>query len=192
MPQSPPPRRPSREAEPDAGNAELRSNLRIDDDDLDQCLVEQPGYFFNAAEALSMANSEREAKKLELKEVIAELDQDIRRQALENEEKLSENSIANRLTTLPRIKALQRELLALAKTAEDYAALKDAYIQRSYALKDLVSIQLARFNNLNVERGSVGARNNVADRARAQGEQQRRDRATGGSTPRYQPRDQGD
>jgi hypothetical protein len=170
---------------------ELREALIIDDDDLDKCLVEQPSLFYSAAEASSLADSKRDTVKLELKELKAQLDQDIRRKAIEDEEKLSETQLTNRIITLPVVKALERKLLALSKEAADCSALKESYEQRSYALKDLNARQNAQMMNLGLERGSVGTRREVGDRVRERAENLRREnRKT--SQSRFQPRGESD
>jgi hypothetical protein len=171
---------------PDGGPArrELKRALVIDADDLDGCLVNQPGYFFNAAEAFSAANAARDMAKLELKELMAQLDGDIRRQAIDNDEKLTEVALTNRITILPNVKSAQRRLLQLSKDADDLQALKEAYVQRSYALKDLTAREIAALNNLGVERGSTGQRRDVGDRVQERQEQMRRDRR-GGAVTRF-------
>lgn len=163
---------------------ELKRALIIDPDDLDGCLVNQPGYFFNAAEAFSAANAARDTAKLELKELMAQLDQDVRRQAVELEEKITEVALSNRIMILPNVKVANRLVLQLSKEADDLQALKEAYVQRSYALKDLTAREIAQMNNLGVERGSTGQRRDVGDRVRDRQEQARRDRR-GGAVTRY-------
>jgi hypothetical protein len=156
--------------------AEVKAKLIIDDDDLDQCLVDQPSYFEKAATAFSEAKTTRDTLKLELKELTAELDQSIRARALATEEKLSETALSSRITITPRVKELNRKLLQANRAADDWEALKESYVQRSYSLKDLTAIQLSRQSNLGVERGAIGARRDVGARAQAQAEQIRRER----------------
>jgi hypothetical protein len=185
MPQAP--RRPQRETrEPD----EVRTNLRIDEDDLDRCLVAQPEYFYQAAIAATAANAARDMLELELKELTAELDQDIREELGRLEARFTEAGITNKLRTLPRIKEKQRACLAARREADDAQALKEAFIQRSYALKDLTAIQLSRLNNLGIERGATSARRNVGDQIgdRVEAARIARDR----SSDRYRPQDRGD
>jgi hypothetical protein len=172
---------------------EVRSKLRIDDEELDQCLIEQPEYFYQAAMRSTAANAEQNGLELELKEKRAELDGSIRQRLANTETKATEAAITNELDTLPVIKDLRRKCLSAKRAADEAQALKEAFIQRSYALKDLNAIQQARLFNLGVERGSTGARNALADRNRARTEEMRgerlRDQRDGG---RYRPRDQGD
>jgi hypothetical protein len=185
MPRSARPQPPSRE--------ELKEKLLIDDDDLDSGLVEQPSLFFAAAEAASLATSQRDTVKLELKELKAELDQDIRRNALNQDppEKLTETQLSNRITLLPRVKDMERRLLAFNRTADDSTALKESFVQRSYALKDLTARQNSQMATLAIERGSDGARRDAGTRAREREIASRReqDRAV---TPRYRSRDTGE
>jgi hypothetical protein len=164
---------------------ELREKLLIDDDDLDACLVEQASYFFAAAEASSLANSQRDTVKLELKELKAELDGDIRRQSVQTGEKITETQLTNRITTLPRVMEKERKAISANKLADDLSALKDSYIQRSYALKDLTLRQNAQMATLAIERGSVGATRDVASRAQEREKEFRRSRD---GISRYKPR----
>lgn len=175
------PNRPTRST---SDRAEIREKLRIDDEDLDRCLIEQAEYFFQAAEMAVAAGAEHEAARLELKEAIAQLDADIRRKAALDDEKLSETALSNRIVVLPKIKELNRKVLSTKKLADELGVLKEAYIQRSYTLKDLNASQIARLYNLGVERGATGARRNVGDRNRTAAEQIR--------TERYRPSNQGD
>ncbi len=158
-------------------NKELEDNLRIDVDDLDNCLVSQPGLFYHVAEAVAEANSQRDLFKLELEEATAELDQQYRSQALQDPKiKVREGSIESQITIAPRIQKLQREYLAACTKAEHCAALKEAYQQRSFMLRELVAVQLAQFHNLGVERGATSARHHIGDRVREEQEQMRRGR----------------
>jgi hypothetical protein len=159
--------------------AELERFLRIDEDDLDSCLVSQPGYFYQVAEALAASNARRDTVKLRVEEVTAELDQSIRAEAANSDTKITEAGIQNQLRTLPRIKDLRQEYVEACAESERWAALKEAYHQRSYMLKELVALQLSQFYNLSVERGAVSARGQLGEVARARGEEQRRERRQG-------------
>lgn len=142
----------------------LEDSLQIDPDDLDTCLVEQPGLYYHVAEDVAMANSRRDGLKLELEEAEAELDQQIRNDAFRADHKVTEGFIKGKISTSPNIKDLQRKLLAAKTTAEKALALKEAYGQRSFMLRELVAVQLAHFQNLQVERGVSSHRNQLRDR----------------------------
>lgn len=162
---------------------ELEGSLEIDQDDLDSCLTRQPGLFNLVANQVITANSRRDTLKMQLEEVRAQLDQDIRQKAQEDSEgdnapkmKLTETAIQNQLRTMPRLKEAQRELMTASTQAERWQALKEAYLQRSYMLKELVAIQLAQFYNLGVEKGIVAARRDLGTQAREREIEGRRNR----------------
>ena len=160
------PRETARPERPANRAAELRQKLRIDEDNIDRCLVEQPEYFYMAAEAVALAIANRDTLKLQLAELTAELDLDLRRQFAANEEKYSETSLSNRLKTLPRIQTAHRAYLDASRLADEAEALKDSYQQRSYMLRELNASANAKLYNLGVERGAGGARNRILDRSR--------------------------
>lgn len=156
----------------------LKSALRIAPDDLDSCLVQQPGLFYAVAEALSVATSQRDAMKLELEEAQAELDQQFRLKASDEDPKakVREGDIESQIKLSPRIKQLQRRFLESRTRVDDLAALKEAYHQRSFMLRELVAVQLAHFQNLQVERGVASSRHQLGDTVRQKQEQLRRER----------------
>ena len=153
----------------------LERALRIDEDDLDSNLVSQPGLFYQVAESLVAANARRDTLKLRVEEVTAELDQSIRAEAAATETKITEAGIQNQLRTLPRIKDLRQEYVDACAESERWGALKEAYHQRSYMLKELVALQLSQLYNLQVERGATSARGQLGEAARERGEAQRRE-----------------
>jgi hypothetical protein len=155
---------------------ELKNSLAIDPDNLDECLVAQPGLFYHVAEQVSIANSRRDAIKLDLEVATAECDKQVREAAAQAEEKVTEPGIQNRLRTMPRIKNLSREYLEARTKAETLLALKEAYLQRSFMLRELVALSLSQATNVGLERGATSARHNIGDRNRQRGEEERRRR----------------
>lgn len=156
--------------------SELENSLTIDRDDLDTCLVEQPGSFYHVAEQVASANARRDTAKLELEEVMAVEDGRFRTLLAQNEEKATEGGIANHLRTLDNIKSLQRELLAARTEADRWQALKEAFQQRSFMLRELVALHLSQIGNVRGEHGASSFRHDVGERNRERAEQVRRDR----------------
>ena len=113
---------------------ECRQFLRIDRNDLDSCLQQQPEAYHHAAEAYILAVAQRDETKLILEELTAELDQGVRATASAAGEKLTESAIQARLTGLPKIQTLTRKLLDAKLEADRWAALKESFQQRSHAL----------------------------------------------------------
>ena len=158
--------------------SELENSLAIDRDDLDTCLVEQPGSFYHVAEQVASANARRDTAKLELEEVTATEDGKFRSLLAQNEEKATESGISTHLRTLDNLKALQRELLVARTEADRWLALKEAYQQRSFMLRELVALHLSQIGNVRGEHGASSFRHDVGDRNRERAEQVRRERRT--------------
>jgi hypothetical protein len=143
-----------------------RAYLAIDRDNLDDCLMQQPEVYYSVAQALALANADRDACKLDLEELQAQLDQDIRAEALRKDEKLTETSLQNRLKTLPKMQDIQRVLLKKRQEAESWQMLKEAFQQRSYMLKEIVALFIAQRHDLALEGGVGQARASLtADKA---------------------------
>lgn len=156
--------------------SEFEGKLRIDEDDIDSCLVEQPELFYHVADALALANAVRDTLKLQLEEKTAELDRQVRAEYARLEEKVTEAGITNQLRILPVIQTLRRDFLDASTNSDRWDALKQAYSQRSFMLRELNGSQISKLHNLSLERGAGSARARMGDEARQRGEDQRRDR----------------
>lgn len=180
--------------------AECRSKLQIDEDDLNTALIEQPAYFDVVARNRTEARAAAALAKQELTELMAELAMELRREAAQTSERITEGQISNMLTTDTAVKAANRKYLRLLKESEDWESIRDSFSQRGYALKDLTAIWLRRYDNVEIERGNIGASRRriterVADRVQSEQEELRRERrrqAQDDPPRRYRPRDQGD
>lgn len=138
--------------------ADFHAALAIDRDDLDSCLVSQPETYYHVSQAFAAAVAERDATKLELEELQASVGQEIRATAARTEEKLTEGGLQQKLTANPRIQDLQRVLLEARKTADTWQALKEAFQQRSFMLRELVALVIAQRHDLGMEAGVGQAR----------------------------------
>lgn len=150
---------------------ELKAYLAIDKDALDECLMQQPEVYSKVAEALAIAESERDATKLELEERSAEVDRQVRAAAERAEEKVTEAAIKGRVSLDVEIKRLNRELLDFASEAKLWRALESAFEQRADMLKKLVDLHLRSTYGYSLEAGVGQARtslvSDVAERNRA-------------------------
>ena len=142
--------------------ADLRLKLSIDKDDLDEALVEQPDLYYHVADAYVTAVAERDAAKLDLEQATAELDKQFREAAAAAEEKMTETSLQRKIATTPRIMTLERDMLRYRVDADRWQALKEAFQQRSFMLRELVAMYVRRLGDLTIERGSNDARGSLA------------------------------
>lgn len=142
---------------------ELRAALEIVVDDLDECLVRQPGLYYHVADGYVKAAAERDAVKLDLDEAVASADKQLRAWAATKQEKITNDAVERQIALQPAIKELQRHYLDARANAEQWQVLKEAYQQRSFMLRELVAIQLANMQNLSLERGAHKDARDLAD-----------------------------
>ncbi len=149
----------------------FRSYLAIDRNDLDSCCEKQPELFYHVAEELAQAVASKDATKLKLEELEATTAKRLRQAATDNDEKITEVLLKQRLTIQSDVKALQQELLAAQERVGTWMALRDAFTQRSFMLRELVPMYLARLSSSSVS----GARYDIAEtnRVRANAERAR-------------------
>lgn len=137
----------------------FHAQLAIDREDLDECWVRQPELYFNVSDAHVLAVAERDAIKLELEEAQAEEGKRLREDAAQHNEKITEASINQNVLLAPKVKQLQRELIAAQTLVGRWQALSRSYEQRRDALKGITSSFIARLGG-----GSAyGSRNDMAD-----------------------------
>jgi hypothetical protein len=146
---------------------ELKEALLIDRNDLDTELVHQPNLYYQVGEAFSEAISFRDEAKFNRDREAAELDRAIRREALDNNEKISEAQVANRVKENPSYYDYHERYLLLSKNAAFWEALKESFQQRSYAIKDLTQLWISGYYTDSVGRIERNvARDNKASDAR--------------------------
>ena len=125
--------------------SDLQAKLAIDKSVLDDEVIRQPVLFYTISEALTDASAERDAAKEELASVDAELDGMWRRKLAKVHTKVTENMVSNHvLISDEHQKAFNAYLEAKTK-ADKLLALKEAFQQRSYMLRDLVSLYSANY-----------------------------------------------
>lgn len=125
--------------------AELERELRIDKFGLDDALEQHSDLFYRVSKALTLENSRRDALKQEIAELEAEADETVRAEAERFKEKLTETECKMRARLLPKVKGANQDLLRANRRCGELAALKEAFTQRSYAIKELVSLYVAAY-----------------------------------------------
>ena len=147
---------------------ELRDLLEIDKHSLDDEIVKQPSLFFRVSEAFAEAVAERDGCEEELETIDAELDGEIRRELDRKTTKYTEAMVKNAIKTHDR-HGPAFDTYILAKTrADKLQALKEAFQQRGYMLRDLASLYVASY----YDNSSVQGTNNT-DRAAYDRQRQR-------------------
>ena len=134
---------------------EFRSYLEIDKTALDDVVTQQPMLFYKVSEAFVRAASERDALKERLAIVDAELDSEIREKLEAEEIKITETNVKSKVQTHKRHETAFKSYIKAKEQADVLQALKEAFHQRSFMIRDLCSLYVANF----FEEGSVKGNN---------------------------------
>lgn len=126
----------------------LRGSLAIDRDAIGECLIEQPQLYYDVASGHAESAARRDALKLETEEAQAGVDQRIRADAAGRGDKITEAAIQQQLRLDISVADLARRGLAAREETDRWAALKEAYQQRSFMLRELVALRVS-------ERGDI-------------------------------------
>lgn len=145
----------------------LEETLRIDRDDLDGALIEQPDSYYKAAMAYVEAIALRDAAKLDLEHLEANLDVKIRDEAVAAAEKITENGIKQAMRLDARYMDASKQLLELSAQASRLGALKDAFRERRSSLGDLVTLAVGGLVDQSGARGGYESRAHQAEEARS-------------------------
>jgi hypothetical protein len=125
---------------------ELHAQLAIDKSVLDDEVIRQPMLFYMVSELLTDALAERDAAKEELASVDADLDFTWRRKLSKDKAvKITESTIKSYVQTSADHEKAFATWLAAKTKADKLQGLKDAFQQRSYMLRDLVSLYSANY-----------------------------------------------
>ena len=149
----------------------LRGDLAINREVLDEELISQPHSYFHVGENHARAVSRRDALKQELELEEARLDEEIRENAAAESEKINNDQVKARIHADQSYQRASSKYLRARLRADEWEALKKAWEQRSYVLKDLVGLHIAGYF------GEVtGARERSEARERVQYNRDRRSR----------------
>jgi hypothetical protein len=125
----------------------------IDRNDLDTELANQPGIFLEVAQAYTQAISVRDGLKESLDSLGSSIDLRIRREAVDHGEKLTEALVKARVESNKTYRQHVEDYLAAKAKAEDLFAVKEAFAQRAFVLKDLCGLYIAGYFSTTAVKG---------------------------------------
>lgn len=124
---------------------DLQGQLSIDKLTLDDEVIRQPILFYEVSDQLTEAMAERDAAKEELAAVDAELGNKLRKKLSVGQTRVTEGLISSHVLTSPDHERAFNAYLEAKKRSDKLEALKDAFKQRSFMLRDLVSLYSANY-----------------------------------------------
>lgn len=140
---------------------ELRKYLDLDTEGLDEHLMEQAKLYEQAAEAVANSENALKVKRLELEELIAATDKDVRATAEAAKEKITEAAVKAEIATDRDVMALQRKVLELEHQSGLWKAMERSFSQRADMLKKLVDLHLRTAYGYSLEHSTGQARGNL-------------------------------
>lgn len=124
---------------------DLQQQLAIDKLVLDDEVIRQPVLFYSISEMLVDALAERDGAKEDLAATDADLDGEWRKKLAKLYDKVTEQMVKNHVQTDIRHEQAFDSYLDAKTRADKLLALKEAFQQRSYMLRDLVSLYSANY-----------------------------------------------
>lgn len=125
--------------------SDLQAQLAIDKSVLDDEVIRQPVLFYTISEQLTDAIAERDGAKEELNAVDAEMDAHWRKRLARTHDKVTEKLVSNFVQCSKEHEDAFKVWLTAKTKADKLLALKEAFQQRSYMLRDLVSLYSANY-----------------------------------------------
>jgi hypothetical protein len=124
---------------------EFKALLAINKATLDDEVSKQPMLYFEVSEAYVDAAAVRDACKEELTSIDATLDGEVRLALGRKEEKVTEAMVKNAVQTHQKHQDAFDTYMSAKNKADLLAALKDAFSQRSYMLRDLIQLYMTSY-----------------------------------------------
>ena len=148
-----------------------KAKLAIDEDDLDSALIEQPEFFFHVCEHYARAVARRDETKLDLDEIRAMVDAEIREDATTEGRRITETQIDYQLRADERVRKVKRRYIADTAVSDAWGMLKESFQQRSFMLREMVSLAISQQRDIASAYGSSSrreARDRKAGQVRAE------------------------
>lgn len=155
---------------------ELETGLQIDEHGLEEANQQQPDLLYRVSKHLEMLISLRDESKQNFEYVEAMVDIDLRERFLTDDRDSEKGEKRGRVTDKvieahkkvdARVRNAETEMLRLSFAVGQFKALKEAFIQRSYALKEMVGLYLANYySDVNIDKQQGAVKDRRAEEAR--------------------------
>jgi hypothetical protein len=157
-----------------------REKLKIDRHSLDVEVIRQPSRFFDVCEKLVMAISRKDQANDALKAVSAEISLEVRRQLEKvvgkdkKPVKVTEGRVDAEIRQRPEFQSAKEAWLLAVRDAELWQAMKEAYMQRGWMLKELSNLYASNYFSTPAARGPADATATYTRASRPESSQRKR------------------
>ena len=124
---------------------QLKSELLIERDSLDEEAIRQPNSYFHVSENFVFAAARRDKAKHDLEVVVAELDRDVRDAMQTDGDKITEALVKAQITREQDYQRAYGAYLDSCLEADRWEALRNAYRQRAEMLKGLIQLYQSNY-----------------------------------------------
>jgi hypothetical protein len=125
---------------------ELKQYLTINKHQLDDELIEQASVFYKVSELSTEAAAKRDAEKEYLATIAAEIEQNVRTRL---GDKATEGKVKSLVILEKEHRDATSNYLTTKAEADKLQALKEAFHQRGYMLRDLVQLYISNYFSVN-------------------------------------------
>jgi hypothetical protein len=130
---------------PEPTYAELEAALAIDKDNLDEDVARHSDLFHRVMKRLELAISRRDEVEKKLGDLKAEVEMKIRREAADNDDKVTGDEVKARVRLDREVRELGDLVLVMERRVKGYTVLKESYKSRSYALNNLCDLYATNY-----------------------------------------------
>ena len=124
---------------------EYHDMLQIDPVRLDDHLIEQPSIFHSVCDAYAVEQSVRDRAKEDVKLIYSELYLSIKKRMDKRGRKMTEAALEAEIRSHPKHAEVVNWLLEVDGNLARWGALKDAFAQRQYMLRDMVGLHVTGY-----------------------------------------------
>lgn len=153
---------------------EYEKGLGIRGDELNQCLVEQPEFYYHVADEAEAWVSTRDTIKYNIDKLEAQLEVQFRREAGLKGDKLTDKAVTAAIAAHPDVIDQNEKLLDAKSELGRWSSLRDSYTQRSKMMDLIVHRELRLLSDLSMERGTAITRSNLTEARSEQVQEMRR------------------
>jgi len=119
----------------------FKDKLKIDKNNLDGCIIEQPALFQQVSHIYTQKLAERDYAHEQYKREYAKLFVELKNSG----QKLTDKLVESMVMVSPSYEEKRDDFLNKQKEVNEWAALKEAYAQRNYMLKELSNLFSANY-----------------------------------------------
>lgn len=140
--------------------------LKIDKDNLDEAIQQQPDLFYRVSMIVALWVSRRDTAKQNVATIEADVAYEMRTRCAAADKKITEAGVVETQRRDPSLQKANKDLIEINYQLQQWTAMKEAIGQRGFAMRELVELYVSNYYVASGIKGADEAREIDADRAR--------------------------